>query len=98
MKPRLWLAIFLVFQFADGVLTYAAVDRFGSAAEGNPLLATWIVIAGAFPAVFGAKLLACACGAVLFVTRVHFALRSLTALYFFAAVLPWLHVFSQPVL
>ena len=54
MKPRLWLAIFIVFQLADGVFTYAAVDRFGLQAEGNPILATWIMIAGAWPAVFGA--------------------------------------------
>jgi hypothetical protein len=97
MKPRLWLAIFLVFQCADGVLTYAAVDIFGPSAEGNPLLAAWIMVAGALPAVFGAKLLACACGAVLYATGVHYVLLGLTTLYFFAAVLPWLHIFSQPI-
>lgn len=97
MKPRLWLAIFFVMQCADGVLTYAAVDQFGPAAEGNPLLASWIMIAGALPAVFGAKLVACMCGAILYVTGVHRVLAGLSALYFFAAVLPWLQIFSQPV-
>ena len=97
MKPRLWLAIFLVLQCADGVLTYAAVDIFGPSAEGNPLLVAWIAVAGALPAVFGAKLLACACGAVLYATGVHYILLGLTTLYFFAAVLPWLHIFSQPI-
>ena len=65
MRPRLWLLIFILLQLADGVLTYAAVDRFGLQAEGNPILVTWIMIAGAMPALFGAKLLACACGAVI---------------------------------
>ena len=43
MKPRLWLAIFMLLQLADGVLTYAAIERFGASAEGNPILATWIM-------------------------------------------------------
>ena len=97
MKPRLWLAIFLIMQCADGVLTYTAVEAFGPSAEGNPLLAAWIVIAGAWPAVFGAKLLASACGAILYVTGVHRILAGLSTLYFFAAVVPWLQIFSQPV-
>ena len=95
MKPRLWLAIFVLLQLADGVLTYAAVERFGAAAEGNPLLATWIVITGAAPALLGAKLLACACGGVLYAAGVHRLLVGLSALYFFAAVMPWLHILSQ---
>jgi hypothetical protein len=94
MKPRLWLAIFILLQLADGVLTYAAVDRFGPNAEGNPILLAWIVVAGAMPAVFGAKLLACACGGVLYAAGVYRVLAGLSTLYFFAAVLPWLHIFS----
>jgi hypothetical protein len=97
MKPRLWLAIFLLLQLADGVLTYAAVYRFGPGAEGNPILVTWIMLAGAMPAVFGAKLLACACGGVLYAAGVHKVLAGLSTLYLFAAVLPWLHIFSQTV-
>jgi len=95
MKPRVWLAIFIVLQLLDGLLTYAAVERFGAAAEGNPILATWIVISGAAPAVFGAKLLACACGGVLYAAGVHRVLAGLSALYLFAAVGPWLQIFSQ---
>jgi hypothetical protein len=95
MRPRLWLVIFVLLQLADGVLTYAAVSRFGASAEGNPILATWIVIAGAAPALFGAKLLACGCGAVLYVAGVHRVLLGLSALYLFAAVMPWLKIFSQ---
>jgi hypothetical protein len=95
MRPRLWLVIFVLLQFADGVFTYAAVDRFGPSAEGNPILATWIVVTGAVPAVLGAKLLACACGGVLYAAGVHRVLAGLSTLYLFAAVLPWVHIFSQ---
>lgn len=97
MKPRLWLVIFILLQLADGVLTYAAVGRFGTQAEGNPLLATWIITLGAMPAVFGAKLLACACGGVLYAAGVYNVLAGLSTLYLFAAVLPWLHIFSSTV-
>ena len=95
MRPRLWLVLFVLLQLADGVLTYAAVERFGTAAEGNPILATWILITGAAPALIGAKLIACACGAVLYFAGVHRVLAGLSALYFFGAVVPWLQIFSQ---
>ena len=95
MRPRLWLVLFVLLQLADGVLTYAAVERFGTAAEGNPILATWIVITGTAPALIGAKLIACACGGVLYAAGVHRVLAALSALYFFAAVMPWLQIFSQ---
>jgi hypothetical protein len=95
MKPRAWLVIFVLLQLADGVLTYAAVERFGTEAEGNPILATWIMITGAAPALFGAKLLACGCGAVLYAAGVHKVLIGLSALYLFAAVMPWVHIFIQ---
>ncbi len=94
MKPRLWLAIFIVLQLADGLLTYAAIDRFGTVAEGNPILATWIVLTGTVPALLGAKLLACACGGVLYVAGVHRVLLGLSALYLFGAVVPWLQIFA----
>ncbi|HEX8028074.1 MAG TPA: DUF5658 family protein [Vicinamibacterales bacterium] len=94
MRPRLWLAIFVVMQMADGVLTYAAVDRFGAVAEGNPIIATWITLTGALPALLGAKVLACACGGVLYAAGVHRILAGLTAFYLLAAVMPWLQIFS----
>lgn len=95
MRPRLWLAIFIVFQLADGVLTYAAVTHFGTEAEGNPILATWIALTGPEPALIGAKLLACACGGILYAAGVHKVLAALVGLYWFAAILPWLQIFSQ---
>ena len=95
VRPRLWLLIFVLLQLADGVLTYTAIERFGASAEGNPILATWIMLTGAVPALVGAKLLACACGGVLYFTGVHRVLVGLSALYLFAAVMPWLQLLSQ---
>ena len=95
MRPRLWLVIFLLLQLADGLLTYAAVERFGTSAEGNPIVASWIMITGAAPALIGAKLFACFCGGVLYVAGVHGVLLGLSALYLFAAVVPWLQIFSK---
>ena len=91
---RLVLAIFVTFQIADGAVTYAAVSIFGPVAEGNPLLVTWMALVGAGPALLGAKVLACACGAVLYVCGVHRVLAGLTTLYFLGAVAPWLHLLS----
>ena len=89
---RLVFAVFIVLQVADGLMTYAAVSIFGGAAEGNPLLLTWIHLAGAGPALFGAKFLACGCGAVLYALGVQRALAGLTALYLVAAIGPWLAI------
>jgi hypothetical protein len=95
---RLTLAIFIVFQIADGLMTYGAIGIFGFAAEGNPLLATWMLLAGAGPALFGAKLIACGCALVLYTLERHKVLAALTTFYFFAAVWPWLQHLSGGVL
>ena len=95
MAPRLWLAVFIVFQVADGLMTYAAVGMFGPQAEGNPLLVTWMTMLGYGPALFGAKTLACGCGLILYACGVTRVLVGLTALYLFGAVMPWLQMFSS---
>jgi hypothetical protein len=87
--------VFLVVQAADGLITYGAVAIFGSSAEANPLIETWIHLAGAGPALAGAKLLACGCGAVLYAAGTTRTLAVLTALYLVAAIGPWLHVLSS---
>jgi hypothetical protein len=92
---RLTFALFLVLQVSDGLITYGAVSIFGAAAEGNPLLRTWMHLAGPGPALLGAKLLACACGAVLYRLGVTRTLAFLTGVYLLAAVGPWLHVLSR---
>lgn len=95
MWPRVLLALFIVLQAADGLLTYAAVERFGMGAEGNPILATWMVITGSEAALVGAKMLACFCGAVLYVAGVYHVLAGLSVLYLFAAVVPWLRILTS---
>ncbi len=45
IPARLTLAVFIVFQLADGLITYTAVDLFGLHAEANPLVATWMAVA-----------------------------------------------------
>jgi hypothetical protein len=96
MSPaRLVFAVFLVFQAADGLMTYGAVSIWGSTAEGNPLLHTWIVLVGPGPALLGAKLLASGCGAILYLLGGTKILAALTLLYLFAAVVPWLKLLSM---
>ena len=96
MSPaRLVFAVFLVFQAADGLMTYGAVSIWGSAAEGNPLLQTWIVLIGPGPALLGAKLLASGCGAILYLLGGTKILTALTLLYLVAAVVPWLQLLSM---
>jgi hypothetical protein len=76
-------------------MTYVVVAAFGASAEANPLLQTWIALAGAGPALLGAKVLACACGAVLYAARTTGILAALTMLYLVGAIGPWLHVLSH---
>ena len=94
MFARMTLALFVICQATDGLLTYFAVRAFGHAIEGNPLLVTWMGIAGAGPTILAAKLGACACGLVLYAHGTHRALAVLTAFYLFVAVVPWLYLFS----
>lgn len=91
---RVTLALFVICQATDGLLTYFAVSIFGHAVEGNPILATWMTIAGAGPTLLVAKIGACACGVILYAHGTHRALASLTALYLLIAVGPWLYLLS----
>jgi hypothetical protein len=96
MSPgRLVFAIFIVLQIADGLITYGAVSVFGNVAEGNPLIQTWFHLIGPGPTLFGAKLLACRCGAVLHAIGVRRTLAALTGLYLLVAVGPWLRILSN---
>ena len=89
------LVVFLVCQAFDGLLTYFAVSAFGHAVEANPILATWMTLAGAGPTLLVAKIAACACGLVLYTHGTHRALAMLTAVYLLAAIGPWLYVLSR---
>jgi hypothetical protein len=92
---RLTFSVFLVLQAADGLMTYGAASVFGAAAEGNPFLALWMESFGIGPALLAAKLLACACGLLLYWRGVHRPLAVLTALYTFGAVIPWLYLLAS---
>ena len=92
---RLVFTIFIVLQVSDGLITYGAISVFGTPAEGNPLIQTWVHLIGAGPTLFGAKLLACGCGAALYALGIRRTLAALTALYLFAAVGPWLRILSS---
>jgi hypothetical protein len=97
LKPlsgHLVLAVFFVLQFADGLITFEAVRSFGTVAEGNPLLATWMAIAGPGPALLGAKIVACACATVLYRCGHVRTLACLSTAYIVLAVGPWLHVLT----
>jgi hypothetical protein len=93
--PRLTLLLFITFQAADGLITYSVASLFGTAAEGNPIIAVWMQILGIGPALLLAKLMACAGGVLLYRRGVQTPLALVTALYGFGAIIPWLRVLSQ---
>ena len=89
------LALFVLCQATDGLLTYFAVSAFGLAIEANPILTTWMTLVGAGPTLLVAKVGACACGVILYTHGTHRALASLTLLYLLIAVGPWLYLLSN---
>jgi hypothetical protein len=93
--PRLILLLFLLAQIFDGLLTYTAVAVLGVVEEGNLLLAAAMQVAGAGPALFGAKTVAAVCGVLLYVRGLYATLGMLTGLYMLAAITPWLWVFHN---
>jgi hypothetical protein len=95
ISPQLTAALFLIAQVTDGVLTYAALQYFGPAAEGNPLLAIWIGLIGPGSTIVGAKMLAIGCGIILYAVALHRVLLALTIFYAAAAVGPWLAIFQR---
>jgi hypothetical protein len=92
-SPRLILLLFLLAQVVDGLLTYTAVAVLGVVGEGNLLLASAMHVAGAGPALVGAKTLAAACGLLLYSRGFYGVLGALTGLYMLLAITPWLVVF-----
>lgn len=76
-------------------MTFGAVRIFGDAAEGNPILATWIQLAGPGVTLLAAKTTACGLAAVLYRTGHEKTLAALTGLLLCAAVAPWLAVLAS---
>ena len=95
VASRLVLLLFLTAQGWDGIFTYVAVGAHGPSAEGNLLLAGWMTLVGPGATLVAAKVLAAACGIVLYVLGVHHILAGLTLFYALDAIGPWLVLFGR---
>ena len=89
-SSRFVLTVFVVLQVADGFITFGAVRVFGPAAEGNPVLQTWIQLLGPGITLLTAKALACAAAALLYSAGREKVLAALTLLLLSFGVGPWL--------
>ena len=83
------LVLFAVVQIADAWLTAVGIDRFGVAAEANPMLALPIVLFGPAAALIIAKGAAAVGAAVLYRLSRHVLLAALTVMYVCVAIMPW---------
>jgi hypothetical protein len=83
------VALFAAVQAADAILTLEGIARFGPSVESNPLLALYMMMLGAGPALSIAKVVAVALGMLLHGARWHGTLALLTVFYVFGALLPW---------
>ena len=84
------LTLFVVLQIADGLITFGAVRVFGPAAEGNPVLQTWMHLLGPGVTLLTAKTMACAGAALLYTAGRDRTLLVLTTLVMSLGVGPWL--------
>ena len=90
------LGIAFVFaQALDGTLTAVAIQTHGPGIEGNPLIAWYADQVGPLAAIWGAKLFAIGCGAVLYLTARYRAMVALVLVYLLCAVGPWLYLLSR---
>ena len=89
-QAPLVLIVFVAVQFLDGVLTYWGVTRFGIDLEMNALLASSMMAIGPAATLIAAKLLAFACGLVLYGSGYYRPLAAVSGLCLGLAVLPWL--------
>ena len=88
------LALFILTQVLDGALTYWGVSQFGIGIESNTYLASLMQSIGIAPALIAAKVLAVACGVVLFSTTSFRVLAVATGWCLGFAVVPWLVLVS----
>ena len=98
MRPRtasfanVVVIAFLIAQACDGVFTYVGVSLYGTAMEGNPLLAWLMESMGHGPALATAKGIAGAFGIALHLSAVHRVLAVLVVFYLVVAVVPWMAI------
>ena len=83
------LALFVSVQIADACLTAFGIDRFGVAAEANPMLALPVILLGPAAALTIAKGVAVGGAVVLYRLSRHLLLATLTVMYLFVAIVPW---------
>jgi hypothetical protein len=91
---RTTLLVFIVFQVADALITFGAVQIFGTAAEGNPILGSWMALVGPAATLATAKTIACGGALVLYSAGRFRTLALLTAGMLVFAIGPWLNVLS----
>ncbi len=86
---------FLAVQLLDGVLTYLGVTIWGPGIEANPIVSSAVAAIGLGAGLASAKLLAAGLGIALHLRRVHNVVALLTAIYFGAAIIPWMVLLSS---
>ena len=86
---RLVLALFLLVQCLDGILTYVGVTVFGIGVEGNPIILALMTHLGQGLGLLSAKLVAGALGIWLHLFQIDSVVAVLAGFYLTAAVAPW---------
>src|SRR2546428_2621881 len=84
---------FMLVQCLDGAFTYLGVTIWGLGIEANPLISSAVNAAGLGAGLAGAKLIAIGFGIALHLSRAHYIIALLTALYVAIAILPWTALF-----
>ena len=97
-KDTVWLgAVLIAFQGMDGFLTAIGINRFGTAAEGNPLLRIMMEHFGHIQVLTMVKIAAVALVIIMTLLAnrlpwIRHAMFGVCGLYLFAAIIPWTYI------
>lgn len=97
-KDTVWLgAVLVAFQGLDGLLTAIGIHRFGTSAEGNPLLRIMMEHFGHVPVLTMVKVAAVALVIIMTLLAnrlpwVRHAMFGVCGVYLFAAIIPWTYI------
>ena len=83
------LAVFLLAQCLDGILTYMGVVAFGIDVEGNPIIVSLMTHLGHGLGLLSAKIVAGALGVLLHLFHIDSVVALLAGFYLTAAIAPW---------
>ena len=86
---RVVLAVFLLAQCLDGILTYVGVTAFGIGVEGNPIIIALMTHLGHGLGLLSAKVVAGTLGIWLHLFHIDSVVAVLAGFYLTAAVAPW---------